>query len=136
MTINDTSRERDRAGKLWLGMGVSPIAWFAVGLADMFITWRACRLEAPYGAAGSHPGAHLLYFIVTFLLLGVAAVAAVWSYRNWNRLSGLSRLSQAEGLDREEFMALAGLFISFTLGVGIAWLCLPLFLIETCLRAR
>jgi hypothetical protein len=117
-------------------MGISPFAWFAAGLADMFITWRACFHETPFGEAATHDGARALYYLSTFFLLAVAAIAAVWSYRNWHRLSGLRRLMQAEARDRAEFMALGGLFISFTLGVGIVWMCLPLFLIQMCLRAR
>ena len=42
----------------------------------------------------------------------------------------------AEATERKEFMAWAGLFISFTLGVGIVWLCLPLFILQMCIRAR
>jgi len=72
----------------------------------------------------------------TFVLLAVAAIAGTWSYRKWTALSGVMPLLRAEGRDRKEFMALAGLFISFTLGVGIVWLCLPLFVIQMCLRIR
>ena len=33
-------------------------------------------------------------------------------------------------------MALAGIFVSATLGLGIVWLGLPLFIIDLCVRAR
>jgi hypothetical protein len=125
-----------RTKSLWLGVGISPFAWFATGIADMFITWRACLHEAPFGEPASNPAARGLYFIFTLLLLATAAVAVVWSYRNWHRLTDVGRLLETEGRNREEFMALAGVFIGFTLGVGIVWLCLPLFVIQMCLRAR
>lgn len=121
---------------LWLGVGSSPVAWFATGLADMFITWRSCLFGTPFGEASSHGGARVLYFLFTLSLLALAACAAAWSYRNWHKISGLSRLLESEAWDREEFMALAGVFMGFTLAVGIVWLCLPLFLIQMCLRAR
>ena len=123
-------------GRLWFGVAASTGAWFGVGIADMFITWRACIHEEQFGGPSAHPGARVLYFVFTVLLFAVAAFAGTMSYRNWRKLAGLTRLLRAEGSERKEFMALAGVFISFTLGVGIVWLCLPLFLIRMCLRAR
>ena len=70
------------------------------------------------------------------LLMGLAAVAGTMSYRNWRKLSGASEVLRAEATERKAFMAWAGLFISFTLGVGIVWLCLPLFILQMCIRAR
>jgi hypothetical protein len=102
----------------------------------MFITWRACLHQESSGGPSNHPAAQILYFLSGFLLLAVAVSAGAWSYRKWNALSGAISLLRAEGRDREEFMALAGLFLSFTLGVGIVWLCVPLFLIQMCLRIR
>jgi len=58
------------------------------------------------------------------------------SYRSWRTLSAVRDLLSAEGRERKEFMSLAGLFISLTLGVGMIWLCLPLFIVQMCARAR
>lgn len=124
------------ARKLWFGVGASVWAWFGVGLSDMFITWQACVHAEQFGGPSAHPGARVLFFLFTFLLLGVAAVAGAISYSNWHRLSGIKALLRTEATDRKEFMAWAGLFISFTLGIGIVWLCLPLFIIQMCVRAR
>ena len=82
------------------------------------------------------PRRRIMYFVITFTLFGVAAVAGTGCYQNWKRLTGLAKLSQAEGREREEFMALAGMFMSLTLGVGIVWLCIPLFILQMCIRAR
>jgi hypothetical protein len=123
-------------GRLWFGSAAATGAWFGLGLSDMFITWRACLHEEQFGGPSAHPGSRILFFLFTFLLFALAAVAGIMSYRNWKRLSGLTVLLRAEATERKEFMALAGLFISFTLGVGIVWLCLPLFIIQMCIRAR
>ena len=102
----------------------------------MFITWQACLHQEEFGGPSAHPGARVLFFVFTFLLLGLAAVAGTMSYRDWRRLSGATTVLQAEATERKAFMAWAGLFISFTLGVGIVWLCLPLFILQMCIRAR
>jgi hypothetical protein len=122
--------------RLWFGVVASTVAWFGLGIADMFITWLACVHQEQFGGPSYHPAARALYFVSGLCLLGLTAVAGLVSYRNWHRLSGVTRLLSAEAYDREEFMALAGLFISVTLGAGLVWLCLPLFIIEMCMRVR
>lgn len=120
----------------WFGVAGSVFAWFALGLGDMFITWRACVNAGQFGGPSSHPAARIMYFVITFTLFGVAVVAGTGCYQNWKRLTGLAKLSQAEGRERDEFMALAGMFMSLTLGAGIVWLCIPLFILQMCIRAR
>jgi hypothetical protein len=129
-------KEAVPTSKLWFGSAAATGAWFGLGLSDMFITWRACLHEEQFGGPSAHPGARMPFFFCSSFLLALAVVAGVMSYRNWKRLSGLTALLRAEATERKEFMALAGLFISFTLGVGIVWLCLPLFIIQMCIRAR
>jgi hypothetical protein len=137
MSTNPTTRvDGISNARLWFGLAASAGAWFGLGLADMFITWVACVHQEKFGGASVHPGARALYFAFTVLLFGVAALAGTMSYRNWYKLSHITSLLLAEGRERKEFMALAGLFISFTLGAGIIWLCLPLFILQQCLRAR
>jgi len=123
-------------GRLWFQVAASAGAWFGLGVADMLITWRACVHEEQFGGASAHPGARILYFAITGILFGVSLLAGGMSYRSWRKLSSVTALLSAEGRERKEFMSLAGLFISFTLGVGIVWLCLPLFIIPMCMRAR
>jgi hypothetical protein len=62
--------------------------------------------------------------------------ALIPAYRSWRALSGEQELLRAEGRERREFMSLSGLFISVTLGFGFLWMCLPLFLLQMCARAR
>jgi hypothetical protein len=137
MSTDVTTREQMvPARRLWFGVVAATVAWFGLGLADMFITWLACVHQEQFGGPSYHPAARVLYFVSGFGLLGLTVAAGMLSYRNWNRLSGVTSLLNAEAYGRKEFMALAGLFISVTLGAGLVWLCLPLFIIEMCLRVR
>jgi divalent metal cation (Fe/Co/Zn/Cd) transporter len=69
-------------------------------------------------------------------LLALTIVAGVTSYRNWRALSQQARLLEAPAVDRREFMALLGVIVSVTLGMGIVWLALPPLFIELCWRAK
>jgi hypothetical protein len=122
--------------RLWFEVAASGAAWFGLGMADMVITWRACVHQEQTGGPSSHPGALVLYFVMWAVLFGLAILAGTMSYRTWRKLSGVTELLYAEGKERKEFMSLAGLFISVTLGIGIVWLCLPLFIIQMCVRTR
>ena len=122
--------------RLWFQVAGPGVAWFALGLTDLLITWRACVHEEQFGGPSSHPGARVLYFVMWFLLAGLALLAGTMSYRSWRMLSRVDDLLCSEGRERKEFMSQAGFFISLTLGMGILWLSLPLFLIEMCARAR
>ncbi len=130
------SREAIPNGRLWFEFSASVIAWFCLGVADVVITWRACVHEEQFGGPSSHPGARILYFVMWGALFGLASLAGTMSYRSWRTLSGTSELLRAEGRERKEFMSLAGLFISVTLGMGFIWMCLPLFIMQMCARAR
>jgi hypothetical protein len=120
----------------WFGVAGSAVAWVVLGVGDILITWRACLHPELFGGPGNSPTARILYFVVTFALIGLAVVAGISSYRNWKTFSEHRELLAAEGRERTEFIALAGLFMSFTLGFGMLWFCFPLFVIQMCLRAR
>ena len=133
LTTRDTVPPHDPD---WFGVAVSVLAWIALGISDVFITWRACLHSELFGGAGNSPNARILYLVITLVLAGLAVMAGVSSYRNWKKFSDRRALLRAEGKERTEFVALAGLFMSFTLGFGMLWFCLPLFVIQICLRAR
>ena len=120
----------------WFGVAGSALAWIALGAGDILITWQACRHWELFGEPGNSPNAHILYFVITFVLIGLAVMAGISSYQSWKKFSDRRALLCAEGRERTEFIALAGLFMSLTLGFGMLWLCLPLFVIQMCLRAR
>lgn len=102
----------------------------------MFITWRACLHNEDFGNASAHPSATAAAFIVTFLLIALVAAAGFVSYANWRKLSPQTKLIEAEGRGHHEFIALLGIYVSLTLGVGMVWMGLPLFILRLCARVR
>ncbi|HEX4783570.1 MAG TPA: hypothetical protein VH350_04470 [Candidatus Sulfotelmatobacter sp.] len=136
--MNDqiNTRQRISPGRLWFGFAGSAASWIALGIIDLLITWQACLGKEQYGGAHIEPGFRIIYLIFTLALLITAVVAGAISFRNWRELSRERDLSNAEGRGRQEYMALAGVFISATLGIGIIWLGLPLLIIDLCVRAR
>jgi len=122
--------------RLWFGLVTVAIAWFSLGIAEMFITWRACLHNEEFGNASSHPAAMIAAYMVTFALIALVAVAGYISYLNWRRLSTQPSILQAEGRGRSEFVALLGVYISLTLGVGMIWMGIPLFILRLCARVR
>ncbi len=122
--------------RLWFEVAGSCVAWFALGFADIVITWRACVHEEQFGGPSSHPGAIVLYILMWILLFGLALLAGWMSLQSWRKLAVTTDLLRSEGRERKEFMSQAGFFISLTLGIGIVWLCLPVIIIEMCERIR
>ena len=122
--------------KLRFGLVTSAAAWAALGCIDIFITWRVCKEPLPFGAGLAHPGATALFIAVAAMFLTLAVVAGISSYRNWRSLSNENHLLNADATDRAEFMALLGVIVSVTLGMGILWLSLPPLLFAVCARAR
>ncbi len=129
-------QDRVPPGRLWFGFSASAFAWVALGVGDIVITSVACVYNEQFGNGILHLGAAVAYFVATFLLMTLAVIAGTMSYRNWKKLSGEARLRDAEGRERQEFMALLGVFVSFTLGVGLVWLTIPLLILNLCVRAR
>ena len=122
--------------RLWFEFAATVIAWHVLGVLEVVITWAACTHDEQFGGPSSHPAARALYFVAWAAVFGINLVAARMSYRSWRRLSDAPGLLCAEGRERKQFMSLAGLFISLTLGLGFVWLCLPLFILQMCARAR
>lgn len=121
---------------LWFGTATSAFAFTGLGVLDVIVVWRTCTsFGHGTGVTGHEPG-RMLAFGISMALLVLTVTAGVTSYRNWRRLSRTKRLLDATATDRREFMALLGVFISFTLGMGILWLSLgPLFIVF-CQRAK
>ncbi|HLV86446.1 MAG TPA: hypothetical protein VKV39_05670 [Candidatus Sulfotelmatobacter sp.] len=136
--MNDHARTRQHISpaRLWFGFAGSAVSWIALGIIDLLITWQACLGQEQYGGAHLEPGVKVLYLAFTLLLLVTAISAGGMSFRNWRELSRGGSLIDAEGREREEYMALIGVFVSFTLGIGIVLLGLPLAIIDLCVRAR
>jgi hypothetical protein len=123
-------------GRLWFGLVASAIAWATLGCIDILITWRACVHQEQSGYASPHPGARALYIVAAFILFCTVLVAGTMSYRNWRALSQQHEILQATATERREFMALLGVFVSITLGMGVLWLSIPPLWLEFCVRVK
>lgn len=124
------------SAKLWFGFTGSAASWIILSVGYVLITWWACVENGQLGGGTPRPGIALLYSLAAGLLIGMAFAAGSVSYRNWRRLSTARTVVEAEGPGRAEFMALLGVFVSFTLGVGLIWLTIPLLILNLCVRAR
>jgi len=122
--------------RLWFEFMGTIIAWHILGILEVVITWVGCNHQEQLGGPSPHPAAHALYFVAWTSIFAVALMAGRMSYRSWRRLSETTELLNAEGRERKQFMSLAGLFVSLTLGFGFLWLSLPLFILQMCARTR
>lgn len=123
-------------GRLWFGTATGAVLWVLLGCADIVITWRACMVQEDYGIPAPHPDARILYFVLAVALLVVTIWAGVTSYRTWRFLSSQRKLLDAQAVERREFLAVGGVIISITMGMGILWLALPPLFLDLCWRAR
>jgi len=129
------SQEVSQVG-LWFGFSAAALCWVGLGIADVLITWRECLHREQFGGASSHPGLLTLNIVIFFALLAIAIVSGIVSYRNWRRLSGEAQLARAEATGMREYLALIGVFMSVTMGLGIVWLGIPLLIVQLCVRIR
>jgi hypothetical protein len=122
--------------KLWFGLTATAAAWLTLGFTDILILWRACANPEVYGSEGPHPGARIISFVIAAALFVLALTAGVTSYWNWRALTHQQHLLEANAPDPQEFVALLGIIVSVTLGMGIVWLSIPPLLIQLCERAK
>jgi len=122
--------------RLWFGLTTAAVAWLAAGFIDLLIVWHVCGYSATYGVDRAHEDGRVLAFAITVVLFAIALAAGVTSYRNWRAISRRPRMLEASATDPREFVALLGVIISLTLGVGIVWLSIPPLLIQLCVRAK
>jgi hypothetical protein len=122
--------------RLWFGLAASAVAWATLGFIDILITWRACVHNEQYGNPRTDVGVTVLYLVVATVLFIVVVAAGIVSYRNWRAISLQNGILNATAPDRREFMALLGVFVSVTLGMGVLWLAIPPLVIQLCLRAK
>lgn len=124
------------APRLWFGFATAAAAWMALGAIDIAIAWRACTHQYDNGIPAAHPGARAALAIVALALLIVGIVSRVSSYRNWRALATAPGVLDTLAVERREFMAMLGIIVSVTLGMGMLWLAIPPFFLDICWRAR
>jgi hypothetical protein len=135
MAIENNTVPAVSSRRLWFGLVASAVAWVSLGCIDILINWRACMHQEDYGIPNPHPGARILIGIVALVLLVIALSAGSISYSNWRHLSA-SPLLQGEAVESRQFIALLGVIVTLTLGMGILWLAIPPFFLDICWRAR
>lgn len=124
------------ARRLWFGFATAAAAWVALGCVDIVIAWRACTHQYDYGIPDPHPAARVALTVLACALLIVGIAAGVASYRNWQSLATAPAVLDTLAVDRREFMAVMGIIVSVTLGMGMLWLAIPPFFLDLCWRAR
>lgn len=122
--------------RLWFGLATSAIAWVVLGCLDICINWRACTHQEDYGIPNPHPDVRMLISGLAVVLLIVVITAGITSYRNWRALSVHTDILDTHAVERREFMAVLGVIVSITMGMGILWLALPPFFLDICWRSR
>ncbi|HEX5236153.1 MAG TPA: hypothetical protein VFW25_12585 [Silvibacterium sp.] len=125
-----------RPRSLWFGFAASAFAWVLLGCLDLVITLLACTHQGRNGIPGNHPNASPIFIVISLILLVVAIASGIISYRNWRRLSVRPGILDSPAVERREFMAVIGVIVSITLGMGIIWLTLPPFFLDICWRAK
>ena len=136
MDTDVETKTRISPRKLWFGCIATALAWTGLGWLDIVITWRACQHQENFGLAGAHPYIRQLYSLAAVALLIISIWSGVVSYRNWHLLSAQKDFLESLGVERQEFMAVLGVIITVTLGMGIVWLALPPIFLDICWRAR
>lgn len=133
----EENRER-RVGprRLWFGLAGPAVTWVSLGCLDILIVWRACQVQEGYGIPDPHPAVRVLFCVLALVLLALTVTAGTVSYRNWRRLARSRHLLEAHAVERHEFLAIMGVIVSVTLGMGIVWLALPPLFLDLCWRAR
>jgi len=120
----------------WFALWGPAAAWIVLFFANIVITWQACLHHEQLGGASSHDGLLILNMIVFLALLATAITAGILAYRAWRMRAGPGSFIYAEAEDRHEYMAMIGVLMTVTMGIGILWLGLPLWIISLCVRTR
>jgi hypothetical protein len=124
------------AGRLWFGAAGAGIAWALQGFTCFQIATQACASGSGHWWPIPRVDVRILLVCVTLAYLLVAAASGIVSYFNWRALADRQKFIQAEGIPRENFMALTGAFVSAASVVGLIWAGIPFFLIPVCSSYR
>ena len=121
---------------LWFGTAGAVMAWVLAGLLDVLFAWQACLGGERGSNVFTSTGMEILLGCISFGFLAVGVAAGVVSYKNWRKLSDQPDIISAEAKPRKQFMALVGVIVSLTLGVGMAWFSVPIYVLNICMRWR
>ncbi len=137
MNTNANLRSSDVPPKrLWFGFSGAAAAWILAGIADAALAWVACMGHEAGSGVFTSMALRIMLGVITFGLLAVATAGGLVSFANWRRLSESPDFLEADARGRKQFMALVGVLISISLGVGIVWFAIPIYILGICVRAR
>jgi hypothetical protein len=122
--------------RLWFGFSTSAIAWSIAFLVDVMLSWQACMGGEAGSSIFTRTWMEIVLGCVTFGLLGISILAGIISYRNWEKLTHESDVFHGEGRARRQFMGIAGVIITITLGAGMVWASVPIYVLSICMRWR
>ncbi len=120
------------SGRLWFGAAGAAIAWALQGFTCFEIAVQACKDGGSSWGSLSGLGVRVLLGVVTAAYLGIASASGVVSYMNWRSLVENRHLFQAEGIGREEYMALTGVFVGAATVLGLIWAGIPPLFLDVC----
>lgn len=138
MVENTYPAERHRLSpvRLWYGFSAAAAAWALEGAIGVIVSAQFCPADLPHWGLVSQGSVRLALGIITIILLAIAVSAGVISLRNWRTLAGQCEFAHAEGISREGFMSIAGIFISTVFAIAIIWSGIPIIMLSECMRAR
>ena len=137
MASETTSRPQEVSRiRQWFSLWGAVCCWIGFSIADVILTWRECIFREQYPGVNGQPALLALNIALFLLLLAAALLAGFLSYRTWRRLHGPGSFINSESTGRQEYMAMVGVLITTTMGVGIIWLGIPLWIITLCVRTR
>ena len=138
MTLQTSSEQSQHVPprRLWFGATGAAIAWAVQGFTCFLISTQECANGTGSWGPLSGAGVRILIGCITAGFLAIAAIATVISYRNWRILSEQRRLLEAEGIGREAFMALAGVFVGAACVIGLIWAGIPPLFLPACSSYR
>jgi hypothetical protein len=128
--------QRIPPGRLWFGAAGAAVAWAIQGFTCFEIAVQACAGGTGSWGPLSGLGVRLLIGFLSLGFIAVAVAAGFVSYRNWIRLAESRHLKQDEGLGREDYMALVGMFTSLACVVGLIWAGVPPIFFDVCNTIR
>lgn len=134
--IQAPPQESVSPARLWFGFVGSAVAWVLAGLLNVALAWQACLGGDAGWFVYTQTGMRILLGVITFGMLGLDVASGLVSFQNWRMLSRQRDFAEAEGWGRQEFMAIFGVIVSATLGAGIIWFVLPIYIVRMCVRAH
>ena len=118
--------------RLWFSILAPPAAWTIAQLASYSVVGRVCGDHARASSLESWQYAAVLGIPAAMALVTLAALlVALGTFRRW---SGNVRITEAEGWNRVEYMAIAGAIISFFLLINIIYFGIMPLIVDPCLR--